>query len=47
MRKVSQRLVMPVAGLFELNGILEKVLKAIKDNDTVQTPTNYNFLNNC
>ncbi|BBB22469.1 hypothetical protein CVPH_0343 [Abyssogena phaseoliformis symbiont OG214] len=33
-RKVSQRFVMPVAGLFELNGILEKVLKAIKDSDT-------------
>ncbi len=39
MRKVYQRLVIPVAGLFELNGILEKVLKAIKDSNTTQKPS--------
>ncbi len=39
MRKVSQRLVMSVTGLFELNGIFEKILKAIKDSDTNQKPS--------
>lgn len=36
MHKVSQRLVMPVVGLFELNDILEKALKAIKERGTTQ-----------
>ncbi len=36
MRKAFQPLTISVAGLFELNDILEKVLKAIKDSDTTQ-----------